>query len=315
MSTLRNDLRDYVAVRRALGTQLREPAMTLGHFVEFLECEGAEFITTELALRWAREPEQVQRATWARRLGMVRRFAAWQSGFDPRTEVPPRGLIEARHRRTKPHIFTEEEIEQLMAEASRLPSPSGLRALTHVTFIGLLAATGLRPGEALALDVHDVDLTNGVLSIRQTKFGKSRFVPVDDSTRAALAHYAEQRDELCPRRRTEAFFVSERETRLGQCAARRTFARLSCVIGLRTAVEGRRIGRGPRLMDFRHTFATWRLVEWYREGLNVEREMPKLATYLGHVNVSHTYWYIEAIPELLQLATEQFTVRRSGGSL
>lgn len=315
MNTLRNALREYVAVRRALGTQLQGAAMTLGHFVEFLEREGAEFITTELALHWASEPEQVQRATWARRLSMVRQFASWLSGFDPRTEIPPRGLIEARHRRTKPHIFTQQEIEQLMAEASRLPSRTGLRALTHVTLIGLLAATGLRPGEALALDVHDVDLENGVLAVRQTKFGKSRFVPVDDSTRVALAHYAERRDEFFPRRETGAFLVSGRGTRLDQCATRRTFAKLSCLIGLRTAAEGQRIGHGPRLMDFRHTFATWRIVEWYRAGLNVAREMPKLATYLGHVDIGDTYWYIEAIPELLQLATEQFTVRQKGGSL
>ncbi len=299
MSALNDVLRKYVTVRRALGTQFREPAVTLGHFVAFLEREGAEFITTDLALRWAMEPQRVQRATWARRLSQVRGFAAWLSGFDPRTEVPPRGLIEARHRRTKPHIFAQKEIEQLMSEAYRLPSPTGLRALTYGTLIGLLAATGLRPGEAPALDVHDVDLTNGILAIRQTKFGKSRFVPLDDSTRAALAHYAQRRDELCPHRGTGAFFVSERGTRLDQRAARRTFAKLSYVIGLRPTAEGRRLGRGPRLQDFRHTFATRRLVEWYRAGLNVEREMPKLATYLGPVSTSNTYWYIEAIPELL----------------
>lgn len=313
MSALREALNEYVAVRRALGTQLHEPAITLGHFVEFLEREGAQFITTALALRWAKEPERVQRATWARRFSMVRRFAVWMSGFDPRTEVPPRGLIDARHRRPKPHIFTQQEIEQLMAEASRLPSPTGLRALTYGALIGLLAATGLRPGEALALDMSDVDLPNGVLAIRQTKFGKSRFVPVEESTRGALTHYSGRRDELCPHRRTEAFLVSESGTRLGQCSARRTFARLSCGIGIRTAAEGRRIGRGPRLQDLRHTFATWRLVEWYRAGLNVEREMPKLATYLGHVNISNTYWYIEAVPELLQLATEYLSTRQRGG--
>jgi len=252
MSGLHDVLREYVTVRRAFGTQFREPAVTLGHFVEFLEREGAQFITTELSLRWAREPQRVQRATWARRLSQVRGFAVWLSAFDPRTEVPPRGLIEARHRRTKPHIFSQQEIKQLMAEASRLPSPTGLRALTFGTLIGLLAATGLRPGEAPALDVHDVDLTNGILAIRQTKFGKSRFVPVDDSTRAALAHYAQRRDELCPRRGTGAFFVSERGTRLDPCAARRTFAKLSLAIGLRTTAESRLLGRRPRLQDLRH---------------------------------------------------------------
>ena len=160
------------------------------------------------------EPQGVQRATWARRLGMVRRFATWFSTIDARTQVPPHRLLAPRRRRNKPHIFTEQEIARLMAEATRLASPTGLRALTYTTLIGLLTATGLRPGEALALDRSDVDLETGILAIRQTKFGKSRFVPVSDSTRAALQEYAKQRDALRPNRRTDAFLVSERGARL-----------------------------------------------------------------------------------------------------
>ena len=312
MTALRLALTEYVTIRRAFGTQLREPAVALGHFVEFLEREGAEFITTELALRWAQRPERAQRATWARRLTAVRGFAAWLAPFERRTEVPPRGLLDARHRRNKPHIFSDQELEQLMAQTSRLRSRTGLRALTFTTLIGLLAATGLRPGEALALDVADVDLRDGILAIRRTKFGKSRFVPVEDSTRAALARYAKRRDTLCPWRRTDAFLVSERGARLPGYTARRTFARVSSTIGLREPV-GRRIGRGPRLQDIRHTFVTRRLVEWYRAGADVEREMPKLTTYLGHSAIGHTYWYIEAIPELLQLATERLMRQPSGG--
>jgi len=314
MSALHEALTQYVALRRALGTQLQEPARTLCHFVEFLEREGSEFITTELALRWAMEPKPVQRATWARRLGMVRKFASWLSSVDSRNEVPPRRLLAARRRRSKPHIFTEPEIVRLMDEAARLTSPTGLRALTYVTLIGLLSATGLRPGEALALDRADVDLQNGILAIRETKFGKSRFVPIQDSTCAALARYAKRRDKLCSRPATEGFLVSERGKRLQSCTARRTFAEMSCAIGLRASTGSRRIGRGPRLQDFRHSFATRRLIKWYRAGLDVGREMPKLATYLGHVDVDHTYWYIEAVPELLQLATERLTTNQSGGA-
>ena len=313
MSALRDALTQYVALRRALGTKLHEPARTLGHFVDFLERHGAEFITSDLALGWAMEPQRVQRATWARRLGMVRRFAFWLSTVDNRTEVPPRRLLDAHRRRNKPHIFTQQEIERLMAAAARLTSPTGLRALTYVTLIGLLSATGLRPGEALALDRSDVDRQSGTLAIRQTKFGKSRFVPIQDSTRVALAGYAKQRDKLCSRSGTEAFLASERGRRLQACAARRTFARLSCTTGLRPPTGNRCIGRGPRLQDFRHCFATRRLIEWYRAGLDVERELPKLATYLGHVDVGHTYWYIEAVPELLQLATERLGGRQPGG--
>lgn len=309
MSAIRDTLSQYVALRRALGTKLEEPARTLGYFLDFLEREGAEFITSALALRWAMEPAKVQRATWARRLSMVRQFATWWNTIDGRTQVPPHRLLSARRRRNKPHIFTEQEIDQLMAEAGRLASPTGLRALTYTTLIGLLAATGLRPGEAMALDRSDVDLASGILSIRQTKFGKSRFVPVSDSTRAALQHYAQQRDTLSTRRRTDAFLVSERGSRLAGSAARRT----SRTVGIRVDTGTHRIGRGPRLQDFRHCFATRKLIEWYRAGLDVGRELPKLTTYLGHVDIAHTYWYLEAVPELLQLATGRLGGRRAGG--
>lgn len=311
--TIRDALAQYVAFRRALGTKLQEPARTLEQFLDFLEREGAEFITSALALCWALEPKDVQRATWARRLSMVRQFAAWLSTIDPRTEVPPQRLLTARRRRNRPHIFTEPEIGQLMAEAGRLASPTGLRALTYTTLIGLLTATGLRPGEALALDRCDVDLDSGILAIRQTKFGKSRFVPVAESTHAALQDYAKQRDMLRAHHQTDAFLVSERGARLTGSAARRTFARISCLAGLRAATGTRRIGRGPRLQDFRHCFATRKLIEWYRAGVDVGRELPKLTTYLGHVEVAHTYRYLEAVPELLQLATERLGGRGDGG--
>jgi len=155
---------------------------------------------------------------------MVRGFASWFQTIDCQTEVPPRHLLAARRRRNKPHIFTPQEIGLLMAEAARLDSPSGLRALTYTTLIGLLTATGLRPGEAMALDRSDVDLESGILSIQQSKFGKSRFVPVADSTRVALAHYAKRRDALCAQPRSTAFLVSERGDRLPGYSARRTFA-------------------------------------------------------------------------------------------
>jgi integrase len=313
MSPLREALTQYVAVRRALGTQLREPAVTLGHFVDFLEREGADFITLDLALRWATAPQGVQRATWARRLIGVRRFAAWLRATDPRTEVPPSRLLDGRRPRHQAHIFTDQETAQLMAAASRLSSPKGLRAHTYATLIGLLATTGLRPGEALALHREDVDLERGILSVRHTKFGKSRFVPVHESTRAALVRYATRRDACGVRDPRDPFLVSERTRRLPASTARRTFARLSCAVGLRAMTAPRRSGRGPRLQDFRHTFATRTLVAWYRAGVDVARELPTLSTYLGHVDVAHTYWYISAVPELLQLATERLCEQRRGG--
>ena len=313
MSALHDALIQYVTVRRALGTRLAEPAVTLGHFVAFLEREGSARITTALALQWAMAPQGVQRATWARRLSMVRRFATWLNALDPQTEVPSQRLLPGRRRRRRPHIYTDAEIDHLMAEAARRRSSTGLRPLAYRTLIGLLAATGLRPGEALALDRADVDLANGILSIRQTKCGKSRFVPIDPTTREALQHYTAQRDTLCARPRSPAFLLSEQGRRIPGGTARRLFARISCAIGLRPATGCQRMGRGPRLQDFRHTFATRRLVEWYRAGLDVERELPKLATYLGHVEVGLTSWYIEAVPELLTLATERLGIEPLAG--
>ena len=313
MSPLRDALTRYLTLRRVLGTRLDEPAKALGHFVTFLETEGASHITTVLALRWAMLPKGVQRATWARRLSMVRRFATWLNASDPETEVPPPRLLPGRRRRNRPHIFTDAEIGLLMAEAARLPSPTGLRPLTYTTLIGLLASTGLRPGEALALDNPDVDLKNGMLSIRQTKFGKSRFVPLTHSTREALQQYADRRDALGVTPRSPAFLLSENGARVPGSAARRTFATMSCAIGLRPAMVQRRCGRGPRLQDLRHTFTTRTLVDWYRTGVDIERALPKLSTYLGHVDVGLTYWYVEAVPELLNLATKRLTIAHVPG--
>ena len=312
MSAIRDSLVQYVAVRRALGSKFYEPALALDHFVDLLDREGTEFITTDLALRWAMEPKRALRATWGRRLSQVRGFAKWLNATDIRNEIPPKRLLDARRRRNPPHIYTEREIEQLMAQASRLHSRTGMRALTYSTLIGLLVATGLRPSEAIGLDRSDVDLVNGILSIRESKFGKSRFVPIEESTRAALDHYAQDRDRIWPFRVCEAFLISEHGMRLNGSSARRMFARLSRAIGLRAAAEHGCDGRGPRLQDFRHSFATGKMIEWYRAGLDVTRELPKLSTYLGHVDVGLTYWYIEAVPDLLQLAADYLGKDRRG---
>jgi len=173
-----------------------------------------------------------------------------------------------------------------------------------------LVVTGMRVNEVLSLDRPDLDFDLGILHIRRTKFGKSRYVPIHPSTVAALKKYAEVRDRLFAAPLTPAFFISEDGRRITDWKARYTFARLSQQIGLRALVKGHKgHGRGPRLHDMRHRFAACTLIRWYRAGLDVERELPKLATYLGHVHVNHTYWYLEAVPELLQLATERLIER------
>jgi len=313
MSQLREALDQYVATRRALGSSFYEPALSLSHFLDFLDREQATRITTDLALRWAMQPANVQRATWARKLTHVRGFARWMAAIDDQTEVPPLGLLSARRRRNPPHIYTDEEIGSLLDQAAQLRSPSGMRALTYSTLIGLLTATGLRPSEAFSLDNKDVDLVHGILSIRESKFGKSRFVPLHESARAALERYAHARDKICPKPTGEAFLIGERGSRLVAGSARSMFARLCRTIGLRPTRPDERDGFGPRLQDFRHTFATRRMVQWYREGKDAALELPKLATYLGHVEVGLTYWYIEAVPELLQHAGQYLGRPKSVG--
>lgn len=312
MSTLRRALETYLALRRGLGSELQGPSARLHRFVEFLDREGSAVVTAKLALRWATAPAGATPATWAQRLADVRRFATWLSATDPRTEIPPPGLLPDRYRRRPPYIYSDEEVAHIVREAMRLRSPLGLRAHTYGTLFGLLAATGLRLGEALTLDRDDVDLSAGVLAVRRAKFGKSRFVPVHDSTRRALRRYARKRDLLLPRPASPAFLLSERRTRVTQCSARYNFAIVSRAVGLRPATlrpptRGHRHSRGPRLHDMRHRLAARALVRWYREGRDVERELPKLSAYLGHVHVADTYWYIEAVPELLRLATERAT--------
>jgi integrase len=313
MKSLQSHLRQYIAARRTLGTQLREPAKTLNKFVQFLRRKKAKFITVALALEWSQQTKNAQRATWARKLSMVRQFARWLSVIDPRHQVPPPRLLNVRHRRSTPHIYSDQEIAGLMAAAAALKSPRGMKGMTLGTLIGLLAATGLRPGEAAALQNQDVDFEAGVLVIRESKFGKSRLVPVHKSVLTELEKYVRNRNRIFPLPRCSAFFVSERGTSLLLSGVRRRFCQVSRSCGLRKALEGQRCGRGPRLQDLRHTFATRRLMEWYRTGSNVSLQMPKLATYLGHSSVACTYWYIEAVPELLEMATDVQLGATQGG--
>lgn len=304
MSTWHEHVEAYLGLRRRLGFKLVRDGRLLTDFAGFLEQNGVSSITSDLAVRWATQPKNASPAHWASRLSMVRVFARHQSALDPRTEVPPQGLLPFRYRRKPPHQYSDQDIARLMAAASQLPSPTGLRARTYSTAFALLAVTGMRVCEIIGLDRNDVDLEHRTLEIRWTKFGKTRLIPVTASTVAALRKYARRRNRLHPRPPTSAFFLAETGTRLTGSSMRKTFVRLSCELGWRAPSDS----RGPRLHDFRHSFAVRTLVDLYRRGLDVEQHMAYLATYLGHAHVSDTYWYLSATPELLGLALERMSV-------
>lgn len=303
MKNLSRAVNGYIALRRALGFKMRNMSHTLADFARFAKRERASRITTELAIRWAKMPQNAHPFTWAARLGMVRKFAVYLCAIDPRTEVPPRDLLPYRYQRKPPRLYEDEEIRQLLAEARKMRSPTGLRAWTYSTFLGLLTVTGMRVGETLELDRKDVDLREGILWVRRTKCRKERLVPVHETTCSALLRYARVRDRVHPRPKTDAFFVGESGLRLSRVTVQGNFVRLSRSVGLRDPTV--HAGRGPRLHDLRHRLAVTTLMRWYRSGVDVERRLAALSTYLGHTKVTDTYWYLQATPELLRLALER----------
>jgi integrase len=251
MTELGIAIEDYVALRRRLGTTLHEAARILRSFAAFAEREGAAHLTIDLALRWATHVTGISPATMNTRIQMVRRFALWRHVSDPLTEVPPADLLPARYRRKPPSLFQEEDIARLLDAARQLPSSTGLRGMTYYTLFGLLVVTGLRISEALALDDADVQRSEALLTIRRSKFGKSRLIPLHASTIEQLAVYARTRDRVVPRRASSAVFLSEQGTRVTIWAAEYTFAKVSGQIGLRPPMHGHRHGHGPRLHDLR----------------------------------------------------------------
>jgi integrase len=291
-------------MRRRLGFEMSFVERVLRKFAEFADRERADHITVDLFLRWKEQYGSANIYTWGRRLSMVRIFAGWLQGFDPRTEVPPAGLITSRPRRTRPYIYTDDQIAAIVTEAGRLPSPYGLRAWTCSTLFGLIAATGLRVNEALGLDEEDVDLKEAVLTIRRAKNRKSRFAPISLCAAERLRAYRAERNRILGAGQV-AFFLLENGERPTDCCARYNFALVCQQIGLRKPQRFCKHGRGPRIHDLRHTFAVRTIMDWYRRGLEPDREMLKLSTYLGHSKPELTYWYIEAIPELLHLASER----------
>ena len=305
MKPLREAIEEYIALRRSLGFKLRDMADDLREFAGFLEKKAAPHITTELALEWAMQPKDHQPSDWAQRLGYVRVFARHWHATDPRTEVPANGLLPFRPQRARPYLYSEQEIQELLAAALQLSSGQGLRPWTYYCLFGLLAVGGLRISEALKLERPDVDLGEGILTIRQTKFGKTRLVPLHPTTQEVMADYAQRRDRLVHQASSSCFLLNDHGRRLEISAVHRTFYDLSRQIGLR----GPEDHKGPRLHDFRHRFTVRTLVEWYRSNEDIERRLPVLSTFLGHGHVADTYWYLSVEPELMGLATRRLEIR------
>ncbi len=304
MKTLSQRLDEYLALRRSMGFDLSFDERVLRKFANFGDENGFDRITTPLFLDWKANYGGADDNTWSRRLGMVRRFAFWLAEHDDRTEIPSSQLVIGRYRRRVPYIYAPKQIADIVAEAGRLPSPYGLRAALWQTLFGLIAVTGVRVSEALSLDRQDVDLDRAVLTLRNTKNGKDRQLPVKGDTVAQLAHYAGLRDRLVAQQAAR-FFIKEDGQPAGDCGARYNFAQVSRNIGLRSPQAFNRHGHGPRIHDLRHTFAVHTILDWFRDGRDIEAEMYKLSTYLGHTEPKNTFWYIEAVPELMQLAAER----------
>jgi len=299
---------DYLTTRRAMGYKLTYHGFVLREFANHLETAGAEHLTISQALSWACPSTDTTALTAAARLSVIRGFARYMSAFDTATEVPPVGLVREPGHRVVPYIYSERDVAQLLKAAGRLRPEH--RADTYQTVIALLAVTGMRVGEAVRLDQDDLDFEQGLLTVRNSKYGKSRQLPLHPTTLAALGAYVVRRDARRPYKRSASLFTSAIGTRLLRDNVSTVFPRLVRECGFRNMGNH----RAPRMHDLRHAFAVRTVVSWYREGVDVEQHLPLLSTYLGHISPGTTYWYLSAVPELLELIADRLDATAEAGS-
>lgn len=304
-ATMRSIVEGYLHLRRKLGFQLRIEGEELLRFAHFADQSGhAGPITTELAVRWATLPKDAAPLYHARRLDMVRRVAQHRAASDTRTAIPPQGLLGPSYRRPQPHIYSEAQIRELLKAASELTpkGKEGLRPFSYKTLFGLLASTGMRISEALKLTRNTVDLQTGVILIPIAKFHRARLVPLHQSVLDVLRAYARQRDRHRRHSRSDAFLINEHGTSLKYQQVIKTFVGLRRQLGWSADQHGRL----PRIHDLRHTFVVRRLLRWCEQGANLDNKVAALSTYLGHVHVTGTYWYLTGVPELLAVTARRF---------
>jgi integrase len=296
MSPLSEHAQEYLRARRALGVKLERHGRLLPQLIAFLETAGASTVTRELAISWARLPAGAHPRYWAARLSIARGFAAYLETIDPATEVPPAGVFAVRYQRPTPYLWTQRDISRLL-EATRTLRPP-LKAASYETLFGLLAVTGMRLGEAIALERDAVDLEGGVIAIREqtVKLERARVVPLHPSTVDALERYADTRGRLCPTPRSSTFFLSHTGGSLDRHAVAMTLRTLTTALGLRTETVH------PTAHHLRHSFAVRTLIDWQRSGVQIDEQIAVLSTYLGHVSPAETYWYLTATPELMRSA-------------
>jgi len=308
MKSLEEHVDDYLRLRRALGYKLERDGRLLPQLVAYLEAAGASTVTRELAISWARLPSGAHPRYWAARLAIARGFAAYLKTLNPATEVPPAGVFAARYLRPTPYLWSGEDIRRVLEAARGLRPP--LRAASYEALFGLLAVTGMRVGEGVALGIDDVDLDSGVITIREhtVKLERARLVPLHATTVAALKRYASARRRLCARPRANTFFVSAAGTRIDRSAVSKTLRKITTALGLRTEAVR------PRAHDLRHSFAVSTLVGWQRAGLRIDEQIAALSAYLGHASPADTYWYLSATPELMGAAAERLQLRFGGRS-
>jgi len=299
MSALGEHAQEYLQARRALGVKLERHGRLLPELIDYLEAAGASTITRELAISWARLPAAAHPQHWAARLSIARGFAAYLQTIDPSTEIPPAGVFAVRYQRPTPYLWSKRDIRRLLAASRALQPP--LKAVSYEALLGLLAVTGMRLGEAIALEPGDVDLDNGVITIhaQNVKLERARMVPLHPTTVQALEGYAQARARLCPKPRSNTFFLSGIGTRLDRSAVAKTLRTLTTTLGLRTDTVH------PTAHQLRHSFAVSTLLDWQRSGAVIDERIAVLSTYLGHVRPAETYWYLTATPELMQSAAQR----------
>ena len=308
-TALQTRVDDYLAERRRQGFDLRRTALALASFARHVEALGRRGpLTVEVMADWARHDKCNRNtpATWARRLKLLRPFARYVQQFEPRTEVPDETVFGPLQERVAPHIYLEQEVVDLLAAARSLQPYGGLRPATYETLFGLIASVGLRVSEALNLLDADVDLKSGTLTVRRTKFAKSRMLPLHPSTVDALQRYRRLRDRHVQANAETPFFVGTRGQRLGQGLGLRQVHRVFISLRDQLGWVNRGAHDGPRIHDLRHSFAVRRVVLWHEHGTDIDQAMLALSTYMGHAKISNTYWYLSGVPELMALAGGKF---------